>query len=207
MKEEELTGLEDFIIDAVAKGILSIQSIESEPRVYERVVRAALQKRNAGLKKAQELEKNYEFTFVSTIPLRETDELSQIKVEDIMTKEVSTVSKDFTINELLDCMTKEHHIGYPVVNWKGEPIGTVTLEEASAIDKDQREQMRVEEVMRKEVVTANPGETGLEVLKKMSKYQTGRVVVVDPKDKSKLLGIVTKTDLMDALTKLVHQTA
>ena len=198
---------EDFIIDAVAKGVLSIQSIESEPRVYERVVRAALQKRTAGLKKAQELERNYEFTFVSTIPLRETGELAKFKVGDIMTQKVSTVSKDFTINELLNCMTKEHHIGYPVINWKGEAVGTVTLEEASAIDKDKRNETRVEQVMRKEIVTAKPDETGLDVLKKMSKHQTGRVVVVDPADQNKILGIVTKTDLMDALVKQAHPTA
>lgn len=198
---------EDFLIDAVAKGVLSMQPIESEPRVFERVVRAALQKRTAGLKKAEELEKYYGFTFVSSIPLRETDALEQFKVEDIMTRKVSTVSKDFTINELLDCMTKEHHIGYPVVGEKGEPIGIVTLEEASLIDKEKRNDIRVEQVMRQGIVTAHPGETGLEVLKKMSKRQTGRMVVVDPKDKDKILGIVTKTDLLDALTKHTHATS
>jgi coenzyme F420 hydrogenase subunit beta len=192
---------EDFIIDAVAKGVLSIQSIEAEPQVYERVVRAALQKRTAGLKKAQELEKNYEFTFVSTIPLRETDALAKFKVADIMTKDVSTISKDSTINDLLDCMTREHHIGYPVVNSKSEPIGMVTLEEASAIDKSKRGEVRVEQVMRKDVVTGSPDETGLDVLKKMEMYEAGRVLIVDPKDESKLLGILTKTDLMHALLK------
>ena len=192
---------EDFLFDAVIKGILKVQPIESEPLVYERVAKAALQKRTAGLKKAGELEKYYGFTFVSTIPLRETDALAQIKVEDIMTRKVLTVSKDFTINELLGRMAKEHHIGYPVVNSKGEPIGTVTMEKASLIDKEKREETQVEQVMRKKIVTTNPGDTGLDVLKKMSRHQTGRIIVVDPKDKGKIIGIVTKTDLMDALIK------
>jgi len=59
----------------------------------------------------------------------------------------------------------------------------------------------VEQVMRKKIVTVNPRETGLDVLKKMSRHQTGRIIVVDPKNKGKILGIVTKTDLMDALIK------
>ena len=198
---------EDFLINAVEKGILTIQPIESEPNVYERVVRAALQKRTAGLKKAEELAKIYEFAFISSIPLRETDALAQVKVEDIMTKKVLTVSKNLTIDQLLDCMAKEQHIGYPVINEKGEPVGEVTLEEASQIDKSKRKETHVEQVMRKKLVTAKLEETGLEVFKKMSKNETGRVVVLDPKNKNKIIGIVTKSDLMDALTKHPLQAA
>jgi coenzyme F420 hydrogenase subunit beta len=192
---------EEFFYSAVEKGILSVQPIESEPKVYERVVRAAMKKRTAGLKKAQELEKTYEFTFTSAIPLRETEALAQVKAEEIMTRKVLTVGKDETVERLLDRMTKEHHIGYPVVNEKGEPIGEVTLEEAAQIDKTKRKETCVEQVMRKKLVTAQPGETGLDVFRKMTQNETGRVVVLDPADKNKIVGIVTKSDLMDALLK------
>jgi CBS domain-containing protein len=192
---------EDFFYEAVEKGVLSIQPIESEPNVYERVVRAAMQKRTAGLKKAEELERVYEFSFTSAIPLRESETLAQVKVEDIMSRKVLTVCKDETVDRLLDRMAKEHHIGYPVMNEKDEPVGEVTLEEASQIDKNKRKETRVEQVMRKKLVTACPGETGLDVFRKMSKNETGRVVVVDPTDKNKILGIVTKSDLMDVLIK------
>ncbi len=192
---------EAFFYNAVEKGVLSIQPIESEPEVFERVVRAAMQKRTAGLKKGEELKKTYEFTYVSAIPLRESDVLAQVKVEEIMTRKVLTVSKDETIEKLLTRMAVEHHIGYPVVNEKDETVGEITLLEASQIDKSKRAETRVEQVMRKKLVTVNPGETGLDVFKKMSENETGRAIVVDPADKKKLLGIVTKTDLMDALTK------
>jgi CIC family chloride channel protein len=111
------------------------------------------------------------------------------------------VSKDETVERLLDRMTKDHHIGYPVVNEQGEPIGEVTLEEASQIDKTKRKETPVEQVMRKKIVTAQLGETGLDVFRKMTKNETGRVVVLDPTDKNKIIGIVTKSDLMDALLK------
>jgi coenzyme F420 hydrogenase subunit beta len=192
---------EDFFYKAVAEGVLSIEPIESEPRVFERVVRAAMQKRTAGLKKAEELEKTYKFAFTSAIPLRESEALAQVKVEDIMTKNVLTVSKNETVEKLLERMAKDHHIGYPVLNEKNEPIGEVTLEEASQIDKDKRKDTCVEHVMRKKIVTALPMETGLSVFRKMSKNETGRVIVLDPADKQKIVGIVTKSDLMHALTK------
>jgi coenzyme F420 hydrogenase subunit beta len=192
---------EDFFYEAVEKGILSIQPIESQPNVYERVVRAALQKRTAGLKKAEELEKIYEFTFMSAIPLRETDALANVKAKEIMTKNVLTVRKDETVERLLNRMVRERHIGYPVLNEKDEPIGEVTLEEASQIDKAERKKTRVEQVMRKKLVTAEPNETGLAVFKKMSTNETGRVVILDPANKKKIVGIVTKSDLMHALMK------
>ena len=192
---------EDFFYSAVEKGILSIQPIESEPKVYERVVRAATKKRTGGLKKAGELEKVYEFSFTSAIPLRETEALALVKVEDIMTRNVLVVCKDETVERLLDRMTREHHTSYPVVNEKNEPIGEVTLEQAAQIDKTKRKETCVEQVMRRNFVTAKPGETGLDAFKKMTKNETGRVLVVDPADKSNILGIVTKADLMHALTK------
>jgi CBS domain-containing protein len=192
---------EEFFYRAVENGVLSIQPIESEPNVFERVIRAAMQKRTAGLKKAEELEKTYEFTYVTAIPLRESDALAEVKVEDIMTRKVLTVSEDENIEQLLARMAMEHHIGYPVVNEKKEPVGEVTLLEASQIEKSKRAETRVAQIMRKKLVTANPGETGLDVFKKMSQNETGRVMVVDPTDKKKILGIVTKADLMDALAK------
>jgi len=191
---------EDFFYSAVEKGILSIQPIESEPKVYERLVRAATKKRTGGLKKAGELEKVYEFSFTSAIPLRETEALAQVKVGDIMTKNVLTVCKDETVDRLLERMTREHRTGYPVLNERNEPIGEVTLEQAAQIDKTKRTETLVEQVMRRNFVTAKPGETGLDAFKKMTKNETGRVLVLDPTGKN-IIGIVTKADLMDALIK------
>jgi coenzyme F420 hydrogenase subunit beta len=188
---------EDFFYDAVEKGVLSVRPIEAEPEVFERVVRAGMQKRTSGLWKAKEFERSQGFTPVQL--LRESDALGRVKVEDIMTRNVMTVSKDMTVDELLVLMARKHHIGYPVVNEKGEPVGLVTLEEASQVDKKMRTKTLVEEIMRKKLAIAFPAETGLDVFKKMTENETGRVVVVDPTHKCKLLGIVTKSDLMDTL--------
>lgn len=192
---------EDYFNKAVDKGILKIQPIENQPNVYERVIRAATQKRTAGLKKARELEKTYGYTFVSTIPLRETESLARVKVEDVMTRDVVTVNEKLTIDKLLDLMVRKHHVGYPVLDEKGDLVGVVTLEQASQIDKRKRQETKVEQVMRKELVKVLPGETGLDVFKKMTEHEMGRVVVVDPDNRSKLLGIVTKSDLIEILLK------
>ena len=189
---------EEFFYDAVENGVINTWVIEQEPEVYERVVRAALQKRTAALQEAKKFEEK--FGYLPVLMLRETDDaLAHVKVEDIMTKNVKTVRADINVSELLDLMAKQHHIGYPVVNDAGEPVGIVTLEEASQIGKEKRDKTLVSQIMRRKPVEVHPGDTALDAFKKMSEFETGRVLVMDPADSKKLLGMVTKNDLMHTL--------
>jgi coenzyme F420 hydrogenase subunit beta len=189
---------EEFFYDAVENGVINTWVIEQEPEVYERVVRAALKKRTAALQEAKKCEEK--FGYLPVLMLRETDDaLAHVKVEDIMTKNVKTVRENITISELLDLMAKQHHIGYPVVNDNGEPIGVVTLEEAAQIDKEKRDKTLVSQILRRKPVAVHPGDTALDAFKKMSEFETGRVLVMDPADSKKLLGMVTKNDLMHTL--------
>jgi CBS domain-containing protein len=188
---------EDFFYDAVEHGVINTWVIEQEPKVFERVVRAAMQKRTAALKEAKEMEETYGYLPVRL--LGETDALAKVKVEDIMTKNVKTVPQNMTISQLLDLMAKQHHIGYPVVNHDGEPVGVVTLEQASRISKEKRTTTLVSQIVSRKPVTVYPGETALDAFKKMSAHEIGRVLVVDSADPKKLLGIITKVDLMHTL--------
>lgn len=58
--------------------------IEEEPAVVEKVMIAAMQKREDGLKNAKEMEKTS--GFLPAVLLRETDTPVGIKISDIMTK-------------------------------------------------------------------------------------------------------------------------
>lgn len=190
---------EDFFYKAVENGVINTWVIEEEPTVIERVMIAALQKRAAGLKKAEEMEKTS--GYLPALLLRETDALAGVKVGDIMSKTVKTVSEDTTVRQFLDLLARYHHIGYPLVDKNNEPVGWITLEEAAGVDKTKRNETKVSEIARRKLVSAYPDETALEVFKRMSENETGRVLVRDRADPKKLLGIVTKTDLMHSLAK------
>ena len=112
-----------------------------------------------------------------------------------------TVPHNITVSQFLDLVAKHHHIGYPVINENGEPIGLVTLEEASKVEKKKRKETLVGYITLRKLVAAYPGETALDVFKRMSENETGRILVFDPADPKKLLGIITKTDLMHTLIK------
>ncbi|MFB3890121.1 MAG: Coenzyme F420 hydrogenase/dehydrogenase, beta subunit C-terminal domain [Candidatus Bathyarchaeia archaeon] len=191
---------EQFFYDAVENGIINTWVIEQEPNVFERVVRAAMQKRTSALQEAKSMEETYGYLPVRL--LGETDALAKVKVEDIMNRNVKTVPQNMTISQLLDLMAKQQHIGYPVMSRDGKPVGMVTLEEASQISKEKRTTTLVSQIIRPKLVTAHPGETALEAFRKMSANETGRILIVDPENPSKLLGIITKADLMHTLINL-----
>jgi len=190
---------EDFFYEMVSKGIINTWVIEQEPKVFERVVRAAILKRTNALKEAYKLEE--EKGFIPVRLLRETENLAQVKVKDIMTAGVETVNKDMNVRQLLELMAITRHIGYPVVDDKCELVGMVTIEEASKVDKKNRDGTSVGEIARRNLEVVYPEETGLDAFKKMSDQRTGRLVVLDPANPKKLLGIVTKSDLMHTLIK------
>ena len=158
---------EDFFYDAVENGVINTWVIEQEPNVIERVMVAAMQKRTNALKEAKKMEEVY--GFLPVLLLRESDALAQIKVEEIMTKNIKTVPRDITVSQFLDLIAKYHHIGYPVINENGEPIGTVTLEEASKVEKTKRKDTLVSHITRRELIVAYPGETALDAFKRMER--------------------------------------
>jgi coenzyme F420 hydrogenase subunit beta len=188
---------EEFFYNAVENGIINTWVIEQEPEVYERVVRAAIQKRTSALQEAKKIEEK--FGYLPVLMLRETDSLAKVKVEDIMTKNVKTVCSDITITQLLGLMAKQHHVGYPVLNPAGEPVGIITMEEAAQIDKEERDKTLISQILRKKPVSVHPGDSALDAFKKMTEFETGRVLVTDSADPKKLLGIVTKSDLMQTM--------
>ena len=75
------------------------------------------------------------------------------------------------------------------------------MEEASGVPKTQRDTTLISQIARRKMVVVYTDETALDAFKRMSEKETGRVFVFDRANPKKLLGIVTKTDLMHTLTK------
>ncbi|MFQ5908080.1 MAG: CBS domain-containing protein [Thermoplasmata archaeon] len=121
--------------------------------------------------------------------------LEGVHVDDIMTREVDTVTSDSTVAELMERIALERHMGYPVVN--GELLGLVTFRDAVAVPQGRRDRVRVGDISRKEVVTITPREPALHAMKRMAERKIGRLLVTDG---GRLVGILTQTDLVKAVS-------
>ena len=190
-------GGEDFFYDAIEHGVINTEVIEHEPDVFAHTIEAAVQKRTSALKELSEMKKAY--VPLPFRPLQEIAVLSQIKVEDIMTRDVISVSPNITISQFLDFMAKHHHIGYPVTDERDQLVGIVTLEDAAKVEKEKRDKVLIGDIARSKLFVVYPEELALDAFKKMSTHEIGRIPVVERKNPEKLLGILTKTDLMHTL--------
>ena len=118
--------------------------------------------------------------------------LKDAKVEDVMSKTVTTVTPETPLMDLVRTMYTTKHLGYPVIE-NDTIVGMVTLDDVHKISDEQRETGQVKDVMTHEVVTLPPSAPLVDALRVMSTRNIGRIPVV--KD-GVLVGIVTRTDIM-----------
>jgi Zn-dependent protease/CBS domain-containing protein len=123
--------------------------------------------------------------------------LEGVIVGEIMTRDVSAVSKDTTVADLLEKMVEEKHMGYPVVD--GVLEGVVTFADASKVPPEARDQVRVEQIMSRNVITIDPRAEAMDALRLMSRHEIGRLVVVQD---GRIVGIITRSDLVKSVNLL-----
>jgi Zn-dependent protease/CBS domain-containing protein len=121
-----------------------------------------------------------------------------VTVRDIMTpaERVSTVAADESVADLIEQMFRERHTGYPVER-DGDVVGLVTLDDARAVREVEREAYRVEEIMTTDLFTVSPETDVMTALTHLDDRSVGRLVVMDD---GEFVGILTRTDVMTALT-------
>jgi len=197
---------EKIFEEAVKDGALRTLEIEEFPKVFANLLSLAMHKKKIALEEATKREKDNQpvMPSLSRLLIRSSIQrniLAERKAEEIMTKEVVTLSPETTINEILELMTKQHHIGYPVVDSDKNLIGIVTFEDISRVPKELRDEISAAELAKRDLVTVNPESSILEVLEKINTFNIGRILVVDPEDNRKLLGIITRTDILRALRR------
>lgn len=145
-----------------------------------------------------------------------------MKVSDIMTHPVITVTPEVTIGEAAELLIGHRISGLPVVNAAGEVVGIVTegdlLRRAEtgterrrarwlefliapgrlASEYAQAHGRRVGEVMTDTVVSVGPDEPIAELIDAMERRRIKRVPVID---QGRLVGIVSRANLVRALVQ------
>ncbi|HBY93429.1 MAG: CBS domain-containing protein [Ardenticatenaceae bacterium] len=134
-------------------------------------------------------------------------------VRDIMSTDLVTVTPDESLAEALLRMRRHDVRRLPVVDETGL-VGIITdrdlrlaadspfLDETPSEAFHQLEQHRVEDIMTTSVTTIEPEAPIVEAAKLIRVAHVGGLPVVDENDR--LVGIVTRTDLVDHLIRLLE---
>lgn len=131
------------------------------------------------------------------------DLLEEIKVKDAMVpaEKVVTVSPDDTVLDVLKLIERTGYIGYPVVE-NGKLVGVITFEDVEKVPIEDRAKTKVRDVMTTDLIVAYPDEDLRSALAKIVNHNIGRLLVVPRDDNTKLLGIITKGDIIKAYAKI-----
>jgi len=125
--------------------------------------------------------------------------LKGIKVKEMMKKVVMSVKNDLTLSQLVDrYFLKYHFKSFPVIDSHNRFMGLITLQDVKEIPSERWAQVRVEEIMHKELamISVHPDEEAVEVLDQMVREGIGRMAVVEG---NVLVGIITRRDIMHLL--------
>ncbi|AEH06214.1 site-2 protease family protein [Methanothermococcus okinawensis] len=119
------------------------------------------------------------------------DVFNKIKVKDIMSEDIVSVSPDDSIKDLVDLMFKYKYMGYPVVK-DGKLVGSVSFNDIRNVD----ENISVKDIMKPPIVVSKNMDLN-DLLLKMGNSERAYVV-----ENNKLKGIISKTDIIRILKLL-----
>jgi CIC family chloride channel protein len=123
------------------------------------------------------------------------DLLERLKVKDVMTRDVVTISPSAPVREFTKLMHATRHLAYPVID-KGKLVGIVTLTDVVKVPSGERDKVKIEQIMSRRLLTTNPDENLNVALHKIDESGYGHLPVIDSKNPQKLVGILTRKDII-----------
>jgi len=191
---------------ALETGTIRARKIEKESEVFAHLLSLAVRKKKIALEEVKKLKRkglsippgNHTLAFLQN----EKFLMANRKIEDVMSRDLITVTPEISISQLLEIMAIHHHMGYPVLDEKKELIGVVTFEDIMKVPKEERDKISVSDIAKKKLITAYPDDSVLDAFEKMNVHNIGRILIVDRQNPKKLLGIITRSDIMHALRRI-----
>jgi CIC family chloride channel protein len=136
---------------------------------------------------------------------RDVNILGNILVRDAMATPVCTVSMNYTLREVIQLMQQTRHSGFPVVDQANCLVGMLTLQDIRRVEPQERLETFVRDAMTADPVVATPGETLEEVSRKFALREIGRVPVVEGEACRKVVGLITRSDIISAYNRRLLQ--
>lgn len=131
--------------------------------------------------------------------------LDVVAAGEIMSKDVDTLREDEPVRAFVAKRFATGHQGYPVRDGSDRLVGILT---ASDMRKKVREgdlERPVREFMTRDLVTVTPSTSAHEALTEMVRLDVGHLPVVDERDAAKLVGFLTRTDLVGVERRLEEE--
>ena len=131
----------------------------------------------------------------------EQDLMRMIKVEDAMTEEVMTITPERPLEVALQMIEDSGHMSLPVMNEKEELHGIITWSDLHVAALRHERHMTVGDYCVTDLITVTPKQNLAQALDALGYRDIGHLPVVDKSDPKKLIGIITKGDIIKAYNR------
>jgi chloride channel protein, CIC family len=136
--------------------------------------------------------------------------LTNLKAKDVMSFPVETLNSHMTMAGVIEVFAESHHRGFPVVDDRHNLVGIITQKDLNEFLWQHNQSTIIvgpEYVMLSEVMTRSPITVSIEaplldIISILNKYELSRLPVMDGE---KLVGLITRTDLIRAEAKCLKE--
>lgn len=131
----------------------------------------------------------------------EVNPLELNRVRDFMTASVDTVQGNDKVQTVWNLLQQTDHHGFPVLNSRQRLIGIITETELRKALRNEGDTLQVKDVMASKLIVTYPDENLNRAFEKMMFHKISHLPVVSRTDTKKMVGFLTRTDIMHALRK------
>lgn len=137
---------------------------------------------------------------IDILARRGQDPLTQIRVAQIMVRDVVSLQDTLRFHAILDSLRRYPFTSFPVVDGGGRLLGMVGYDELRGLLMSGRvdERLTARDLMRVPLTVTHPDETLADVVEKFRATQVGRLPVVSRDAPHRLVGIVSGRDVLTA---------
>lgn len=134
---------------------------------------------------------------------RDINILDSLSVREAMVKadKVDVAFAESNVGDVIHMIQNSRHTGFPVINKEHELVGLITLDDIRDIPSEERMRASLDEHMATDLIVTYPDENLDEVFKKFGFNDVGRLPVVARENENKLLGLITRSDVINAYDK------
>jgi len=134
---------------------------------------------------------------------RYPDVFKNITVSEAMTEKVITIPASLTVAQAYLKVQDSPHRGFPIVDESGRLLAIVTSYELVSSQQKSAD-LPVASIATTDLVVTTPDEPLSLAALKLSKHDIGRLPVVDPDKPDRMVGLLSRTDIIEAYSKVMR---
>ena len=131
--------------------------------------------------------------------------MDMIQVSEAMFKNVITVKETAAVRNAGLEIKRTTHRGFPVLDNKGHLKGMITQQDINKALNSGKGDIPVSEIMTRDMILCYPDETLKIALEKLGERNIGRIPVVERKDPTKIVGLITRKGIITAYNEELHK--